>query len=336
MTDMHDENNGHIPVIAAAGQVLTNMLNTPLAPGLYLVSTPIGNLGDISLRALAILAQVDVIYCEDTRHSRKLLNHFGLKTPLQSYHDHNEEQKRSTIETELANNKRIALISDAGTPLISDPGYKLIQALRAPALQASSHSSNSSDTNPDILITAAPGPSAPIMALALSGLATDRFYFEGFLPPKTGQRSKRLEALKSVDATLIFFESANRLPALLAQMKQVFAAEREPEREIVLAKELTKRFERFTRAPLSEIESRLAQQGSEGQRGEYVVLLGPPQKAVSGAEITDAEIRAALTPALTQMRLNDAARQVAQELGIAKKRVYQLGLSLQNGRGNHD
>ena len=185
--------------------VLSELVAKPLPPGLYVVATPIGNLGDITLRALAVLGGADVIYCEDTRHSRTLLAHYGISRPTRAYHEHNAERERPRVLAELAAGKSIALISDAGTPLVSDPGYKLVRAA-----VAAGHT-----------VTSLPGPSAILASLAVAGIATDAFLFAGFLPPKQKARRTRLEELASVPATLLFFEAPSRLAESLDDIAAV-------------------------------------------------------------------------------------------------------------------
>jgi 16S rRNA (cytidine1402-2'-O)-methyltransferase len=203
--------DGALPV-ERAGEALAELLERPLAPGLYLVATPIGNLGDISLRALAVLARADLIAAEDTRHSKKLLSHFGLRGELTPYHEHNAEKERPRLIARLRAGQSVALISDAGTPLISDPGYKLVrQAL-----------------DEGLMVTSIPGPSAALAALTTAGLPTDTFLFAGFLPQKTGARRARLEELKHVPATLVFFETAPRLAKSLADMADLWWSRRRP------------------------------------------------------------------------------------------------------------
>jgi 16S rRNA (cytidine1402-2'-O)-methyltransferase len=291
-----------------AKEVLTDLVEQPLAPGLYLVATPIGNLGDISLRALAVLARADLIAAEDTRHSRKLLTHFGISSELTAYHEHNAARERPRLLARIRAGFSVALISDAGTPLVSDPGYKLVRE----ALDAS------------LMVISVPGPSAAIAALTSTGLPTDTFLFAGFLPSKSGPRRKRLEELKTVPATLLFFESAPRLGKSLADMAAVLGS-----REAALAKELTKLHERVTRGTLDALAAELQQ--AEELMGEFVVVIGPPDP--EDAEISDAEIVGQLKQALERMSFRDAVRSVAMSLGLKRSRVYELGLGLALSRG---
>lgn len=291
-------------VVARAGAELARLLDRPLPPGLHLVATPIGNLGDITLRALAVLAQADIIYCEDTRHSRTLAQHFGLTAPLKPYHDHNGETARPRILAELAEGKRVALISDAGTPLVSDPGFKLVRAV----LEAGHH------------VESLPGPSAALTALTLSGLPSDAFLFAGFLPPRQAARRTRIGELKAVPATLILFEAPQRLAETLADLAAVLG-----DRPAAVARELTKLHEEVRRGSLTSLASGI---GDGEVRGEIVILVGPP---VAG-EATDDTIREALRSALQDMSLRDAAKAVSDALGVTKSRVYDIGLALKSGK----
>lgn len=285
------------------GAELRRLAGQPARRGLHLVATPIGNLGDITLRALAVLAEADVIYCEDTRHSRTLAQHFGLSAPLKPYHEHNGEVMRPRVLDDLAAGKLVALISDAGTPLISDPGYKLVRA----AIEAGHH------------VESLPGPSAALAALTLSGLPTNIFLFAGFLPPKAVARRSRLAELKAVPATLVFFEAPQRLAETLADLAATFG-----DRPAAIARELTKLHEEVRRGPLPALAK--AAEATE-TRGEMVLVVGPP----AAVEASDDEIRNALLAALGDMSLRDAARTVADALGVAKSRVYDLGLKLKSG-----
>ena len=287
-----------------AGEVLRRLAAEPLPAGLYLVATPIGNLADITLRALAVLARADIVYCEDTRHSRVLLAHYAISRPTRPYHEHNAERERPRVLAELAAGKSVAVISDAGTPLISDPGYKLVREAIA-----AGHS-----------VISLPGPSAVLAALATAGLATDTFMFAGFLPPRQKARQDRLAELKSVPATLVFFEAPSRLAGTLADIGAVLG-----NRAAAVARELTKLYEEVRRGSPDE----LARWAAEGEpRGEMVVLVGPPTAAAA----TDETIVVRLEALLETMSLRDAARAVAEELNVARSRVYHLGLALkQNG-----
>jgi 16S rRNA (cytidine1402-2'-O)-methyltransferase len=285
-------------VAARVDGELQRHLADPLAPGLYLVSTPIGNLGDITIRALSVLARADAVLCEDTRHSRTLLAHFAISTPARPYHEHNAARERPRVLRELEGGGRIALISDAGTPLVSDPGWKLVRA----ALDAGHR------------VEALPGASAALAGLSVAGLPTDTFLFAGFLPPKSAARRARIAELKDAPATLVFFEAPSRVAETLADL-----AEGLGDRPAALARELTKLHEEVRRASLDELAAATAKGAI---KGEVVILVGPPQKA----NVTDADIAARLAPALKEMSLRDASRLVAEALGVPKSRVYELGL----------
>jgi len=286
-----------------ASEVLAELMARPLAPGLYLVATPIGNLADISLRALAVLAHADLIAAEDTRHSKKLLSHFGLRGELSPYHEHNAEKERPRLIARLRAGQSIALVSDAGTPLVSDPGYKLVrQAL-----------------DEGVMVTSIPGPSAALAALTTSGLPTDTFLFAGFLPPKAGARRARLEELKDVPATLVFFETAPRLAKSLTDMAELLGP-----REAAIAKELTKLHEGLTRGRLDKLAAAIATPGA--LKGEFVVVVAPP--AADAEEPSDAMIVQQLEKALRLESFRDAVRSVAEVLNVSRARVYELGLKL--------
>jgi 16S rRNA (cytidine1402-2'-O)-methyltransferase len=293
--------------IARAGEVLADLIERPLAPGLYLVATPIGHLADTSLRALAVLSRADLIAAEDTRHSKKLLSHFGIRAELTPYHEHNAERERPRLLARMRAGHSVALISDAGTPLVSDPGYKLVREA----------------LDQDLLVTSIPGPSAVLAALTNSGLPTDTFLFAGFLPPKSGPRRARLEVLKSAPATLVFFESASRLAKSLADMAEMLGP-----REAALAKELTKLHETVMRGTLEKLAAELAE--SETPKGEFVVVVAPPAK--DDAEASDEAIVQQLERALRSESFRDAVRIVAESLGVKRSRVYELGLQLKGKR----
>jgi 16S rRNA (cytidine1402-2'-O)-methyltransferase len=289
--------------VARAGEALAELIARPLSPGLYLVATPIGNLGDISLRALAVLSRADVIAAEDTRHSKKLLSHFGIQGALTPYHEHNAERERPKLLARVRAGASVALISDAGTPLVSDPGYKLVRAA----------------LDEGFAVTSIPGASAALAALTSAGLPTDTFLFAGFLPPKQSPRRARLEALKDVPATLILFETAPRLAKSLAAMAEVLGA-----RDAVIVRELTKLHETVTRGTLDELAAAFA--SSETQKGEFVVVIAPPTAAET--EVTDARILADLKEALKTESFRDAVRSVTEVLRVKRARVYELGLTL--------
>jgi 16S rRNA (cytidine1402-2'-O)-methyltransferase len=269
-------------------------------PGLHLVATPIGHLGDITLRALSVLAAADVIYCEDTRHSRKLMARYDIRAPLKPYHEHNAEAERPRILAELTAGRVVALISDAGTPLVSDPGYKLVRD----ALDAGHN------------VESLPGPSAALVALTLAGLPTDAFFFAGFLPAKSTARRTRLKELSAVPATLIIYEAPSRIAEMLADARDVLGA-----RKAAVARELTKMHEDVRRGTLNDLAAAFAGQEC---RGEFVVLIGPPEDM----EASDETIGERLAAVLETMSLRDAAKLVAAELGAPKARVYDLALKL--------
>src|SRR5262244_806328 len=242
----------------ARGQYLLDGRTTlvpPLTGGLYLVATPIGNLRDITVRALEVLAAVDLIACEDTRVTRKLLDRYGIATPLSSYHEHNAAQARPRLLARLREGAAIALVSDAGTPLVSDPGYKLVREARASGAS----------------VTAVPGASAVLAAVTLSGLPSDRFFFEGFLPAKEAARRARINELKRIPATLVLFESGARIAAALADL----AAELGP-RQAAICRELTKLHEEVRRGDLGTLARETAQ--ADEPRGEIVIVVAPPDR----------------------------------------------------------
>jgi 16S rRNA (cytidine1402-2'-O)-methyltransferase len=296
--------DSNLPV-TRAGEVLAELLARPLQPGLYLVATPIGNLGDISLRALSVLARADLIAAEDTRHSKKLLSHFGLRGELTPYHEHNAEKERPRLLARLRAGQTVALISDAGTPLISDPGYKLVRDA----------------LDQGLMVRSIPGPSAALAALTDSGLPTDTFLFAGFLPQKSGARRARLEELKNVPATLVFFETAPRLAKSLADMADLLGA-----REAAIAKELTKLHESVMRGRLDRLGGEIG--AGEALRGEFVVVVAPPAEDVD--EPSDVMIAQQLEKALRLESFRDAVRSVAEVLNVSRARVYELGLKLKN------
>ena len=267
-----------------------------------IVATPIGNAADITLRALDSLRQADVIACEDTRVTGGLMARYGIATPLLAYHEHNAERMRPRLLERLRGGESIALVSDAGTPLVSDPGYKLVRA----AIEAG------------LPVTALPGASAVMTALVLSGLPTDRFMFVGFLPSRSAARRTDLNALAGVRATLVCFESAGRLAATLADMADLLGA-----RDAVVARELTKRFEEVRRGTLTELQAHYA--ATEPPKGEIVILVGPP---VAVAETSDGEIDAALREAMASLSLRDAVAAVAAASDTPRRRVYARALAL--------
>jgi 16S rRNA (cytidine1402-2'-O)-methyltransferase len=277
-----------------------------LAPGLHVVATPIGNLRDITLRALETLAAADIVACEDTRVTRKLFDHYGLATPMMSYHDHNAETARPRILDMLAAGKSVALVSDAGTPLISDPGFKLVREACA-----GGHA-----------VTAAPGASAVLMALSVAGLPTDRFFFEGFLPAKEVARRTRIAELSRIPATLVLFESGPRVAAALGEL----AAGLGP-REAAVCRELTKLHEEVRRSDLTALAGDYAA-GAE-TRGEFVLVIAPPAPA---EQPSVAEIDALLRAALARTTLKEAVAEVAAATGEPRRAVYSRALELAKGQ----
>jgi 16S rRNA (cytidine1402-2'-O)-methyltransferase len=269
--------------------------------GLYLVATPIGNLGDITLRALEVLASVDIIACEDTRVTRKLMDRYGIETRLTPYHEHNATEARPRLLARLADGQAIALVSDAGTPLISDPGYKLVRA----ACEAG-HT-----------VTALPGPSSVLAALSVAGLPTDRFFFEGFLPAKQAARQKRVAELASIPATLVLFESGSRLAATLTDLAAAFG-----KRAAAACRELTKLHEEVRRGDLETLARDYAA-GAES-RGEFVVVVAPP--ADDGG--TSDNVDELLLQALRRVSVKDAVGEVALATGRPRREVYQRALIL--------
>jgi 16S rRNA (cytidine1402-2'-O)-methyltransferase len=269
--------------------------------GLYLVATPIGNLGDISLRALETLAAADCIACEDTRVTRKLTERYGISTPLMAYHEHNAAEALPKIIARLEEGQAVALVSDAGTPLISDPGYRLVRA----AVEAG-HA-----------VTALPGASAVLAALSLAGLPTDRFFFEGFLPPKQGARQKRIAELAAIPATLVLFESGPRLGASLADLSAGLGP-----RAASVCRELTKLHEEIRRGDLASLAGDYAE-GAE-TRGEIVIVIAPPPDH----ETADTDVDDLLRNALARVSVKDAVGEVALATGRARRDVYQRALEL--------
>jgi len=265
-------------------------------PGtLYLVATPIGNLEDITLRALRVLREADLIACEDTRQTGKLLGHFGIDKPTVSYHEHNEAARTAELIAKLEGDATVALVSDAGTPLVSDPGYRLVHA----AISAG------------IPVVPIPGASAVLGALAAAGLPTEAFRFCGFLPPKQGQRKKSLEALRGEDCTLIFYEAPHRILDTLADLAAVYG-----ERPVVVARELTKLHEEFLRGTADEVRTQLAARPSV--KGEITLLIGKGSPAVADTPVEDA-VRELEQKGVPRM---DAIKQIARERGLSKRDVY--------------
>jgi 16S rRNA (cytidine1402-2'-O)-methyltransferase len=274
----------------------------PLAPGLHIVATPIGNLRDITLRALDVLGAADLIVCEDTRVFAKLASHYGIAASTIAYSDATQDLAEPRILRALAAGKRVALVSDAGMPLISDPGYRLVRAALAG----------------DHVVTAAPGPSAVPMALALSGLPTDRFFFGGFLPAKQVERRRAISDAARVPSTLVFFEAPHRLAASLVDLADLLGP-----RPAAIARELTKLFEEVRRAPLTELAQHYASHPEV--KGEIAIVIGPPDEAVAPPA---AKLDEALLTAMAGASLKDAAAEVAARYGLKRRDVYARALEL--------
>jgi 16S rRNA (cytidine1402-2'-O)-methyltransferase len=272
-----------------------------LAPGLHVVSTPIGNLGDITLRALATLAAVDLIACEDTRVTRRLLDRYAIAVPLTPYHDHNAATVRPKLLQKLAEGAAIALVSDAGTPLVSDPGYKLVRAVQ----------------DAGYMVTTIPGASSLLAALAVAGLPTDQFFFAGFLPPRQVARRARIAELARVTATLIIFETGPRIAETLTDLAAVFG-----EREAAICRELTKLHEEIRRGPLVALAR---EDGERETRGEFVLVIAPP---AAGAQPSEDDADALLRAALARTSLKDAVGEVAVATGLPRRTLYQRALAL--------
>ncbi|BAU47264.1 methyltransferase [Sulfurifustis variabilis] len=274
-----------------------------LSAGLYVVATPIGNLEDLTPRALRILAQVDLIAAEDTRHSAKLLHHYAIRTPTLSLHEHNEREQLQSLIEELRAGKSIALISDAGTPLVSDPGFHLVRAAREAGLR----------------VVPVPGPCAAIAALSTAGLPTDRFVFEGFPPARAQARRAAFEAVATEPRTLVYYESAHRIVDSLADMAAVFGAER----RAVVARELTKTFETFHGDTLAALHARIASDANE-QRGEFVVLVHGAEPRPAGA----LERERLLRVLLEELSVKQAAALAAKITGAPRNELYRQALAL--------
>ena len=287
--------------------VTASSASNSTAGTLYVVATPIGNLDDMSARALKILGEVALIAAEDTRHSVRLMQHFGLNTPLAACHEHNERDEGSRFIQRLLAGDDIALISDAGTPLISDPGYHLVRQARAAGVQ----------------VVPVPGPCALIAALSAAGLPSDRFIFEGFLPAKAAGRCARLELVKEEPRTLIFYEAPHRILECLQDMEQVFG----PQRPALLARELTKTFETLKGLPLSELRA-FVEADSNQQRGECVVLVAGWTAPASDESISS-EVMRILDLLLAEMPLKRAAAVAAEITGVRKNLLYQVALEKQ-------
>jgi 16S rRNA (cytidine1402-2'-O)-methyltransferase len=280
-----------------------------LAPGLYLVATPIGNLRDVTLRALEVLAAADLIACEDTRVTHKLLDRYGITTALTPYHDHNAAQARPKLLARLKEGAAVALVSDAGTPLVSDPGYKLVRAAREAGTS----------------VTALPGASAVLAALTLAALPTDRFFFEGFLPAKEGQRRSRIAELARVPATIVLFETGTRIAATLADLAAGLGA-----REAAICRELTKLHEEVRRGDLATLARDYA--GADEPRGEIVIVIAPPEPQ---EKLSAGDLDTLLQQALARLSVKEAVAEVAAVTGQPRRDIYQRALALAKDK-NHD
>ncbi len=275
-----------------------------MAGVLYIVATPIGNLGDIGARAAEVLRAADLIAAEDTRHCRKLLNHLGVGARLLSYHEHNETARGREILRRLEAGDSVALISDAGTPLISDPGYRLVRDARAEGIR----------------VSPVPGPSSVVAALSAAGLPTDRFHFFGFLPAKSDERGRRLRQMQDLPGTLVLFESSHRIVSLLAQLGEIF-----PDRPLVLAKELTKRHERFLGGRARELVAQIEAEPELG-KGEFVVLIdnaaGAANEGLSAADIDVIKLL------LAEVSVKTAVKIAARVTGKKKNEIYRAALEM--------
>ena len=280
-----------------------NIERVKLAPGLYVVATPIGNLADVTLRALSVLASADLVLCEDTRITRRLLDRYGLRPQLLAYHEHNAASVRPRVLAKLGEDETVALVSDAGTPLISDPGYKLVQA----AIEAGHQ------------VFPVPGASAALAALVVAGLPTDRFLFEGFLPAKAGQRKARVAEIAAIPATLVLYESGPRLAASLADLANGLGA-----RDAAICRELTKKFEEVRRGTLAQLAAHYLETGAP--KGEIVIVIAPPGAEANAVspEALDTKLKAALK----KLSVKDAADAIAGETGLKRRHVYQRALAL--------
>jgi 16S rRNA (cytidine1402-2'-O)-methyltransferase len=277
-----------------------------IEPGLHIVATPIGNLGDITLRALGVLAAVDAILAEDTRVSRRLTDHYQISTPLVAYHEHNAARARPRILARLAEGEALALISDAGTPLISDPGFKLVSEAVAQG----------------VAVHSLPGPSAALAALTIAGLPTDRFFFEGFLPAKSAARRSRINELARIPATLVFYEAPSRLSQSLSDLAAELGA-----RPAAIARELTKLYEETRRGDLATLAAHYA--GSDPPKGEIVIVVGPP---LDLPPMEGEDLDRELLNAMETLSLKDASAAVSARTGLPRREIYARALLLAGER----
>lgn len=273
---------------------------------LYVVATPIGNLADITLRALEVLRGVDLIACEDTRHARHLLDHHGITVPTLALHQHNENQAADKLVRLLGEGRRIALVSDAGTPGVSDPGARTVAAVRAAGFR----------------VIPLPGPNAAVAAMSAAGLEDPRFLFVGFLPAKAGARRRAIEEVAAVDAALVFYEAPHRVTETLAELVELL----EPQREVVIARELSKMFEQIVRMPLADAPAWLVADANH-LRGEFVLVVSGPPPRVG----LDAETERVLTALLAELPVKQAAKLAAEITGQPKNALYARALELKDG-----
>src|SRR5205807_2980052 len=292
--------------------VSISMPQCSLMPGtLYIVATPIGNLEDITQRALRILREVDLIACEDTRHTRKLLNHFGIETKTISYHEHNERERADELCALLESEKNVAIVSDAGTPLISDPGFRVVNLA----------------AEKGVPVVPVPAASALVAALSASGLASDQFFFAGFLPPRANPRIAALEKLRSIDATLIFYEAPHRIAASLRDALAVLG-----DREAVIARELTKLYEEFARGRLSKLIERFSD--AKHARGEMVLMIAGAQSIAPHEQgVPSAQLAERVGELENEgMDSKAALKKAARELGLKRDEAYRMMLTQKNCR----
>lgn len=287
------------------GHRMDDMQKDIMAPALYVVATPIGNLADISLRALDVLRASELVACEDTRHARPLLDHHGVTAPLLAVHQHNEQQVAARLIEAIAAGKRVVLISDAGTPAISDPGARTVAAVQAAGLR----------------VIPIPGPNAAVTALSASGLTDTHFHFVGFLPAKVGARKTALEQLVSIPSALVFYEAPHRVVETVDDLLAVFG----PERELVIARELTKLFEQIVRLPLADAPAWLTADNNH-VRGEFVLIVSGP----APREGLNADAERVLKLLLAELPTKQAAKLAAQITGAGKNELYQRALALKD------
>jgi 16S rRNA (cytidine1402-2'-O)-methyltransferase len=310
-TSSNYETEGEPGSLSRTYSVSGHVLNAPKpVPGLYLVATPIGHLGDITLRALETLAGVDIIACEDTRITRRLTERYAISAQLKQYHEHNAALARPKILEKLAQGASIALVSDAGTPLISDPGFKLVREVCAAGYA----------------VIAIPGASSVLTALSVAALPTDRFYFEGFLPPKQGARRSRLTELAKIDATLVMFESGNRVQDTLADLAGIMG-----ERDAAICRELTKLHEEITRAPIADLAKAA---DTLETRGEFVLVIAPPRPDAQA--MTQDDLDDLLRSSLARDSVKDSVAHAVELSGRPRREVYARALELaKEVRGKH-